>query len=123
MTSLTMVTAVGEETRFAYADVIAPPFKVKESARTRASNNLAMLACMARVDQNRSLMSRAWVVADRDEVLIPPPMRLRRASKKSFRLGSGAGLYRPFRRRPHLDLEAAMARLAVEESRHGSLRP
>jgi hypothetical protein len=37
--------------------------------------------------------------------------------------GSGAGLYRPFRRRPHLDLEAAMARLALGESRHGSLRP
>ena len=70
MTSLTMVAAVGDETRFAYADVIAPPFKVKESARTRASNNLAILACMARVDQNRSFMSRAWVVADRDEALM-----------------------------------------------------
>lgn len=68
MTSLTMVTAVGDENGFACADVIAPPFKVKESARTRASSNLAILACMARVDQNRSFMSRAWVVADRDEV-------------------------------------------------------
>ena len=92
MTSLTMVAAVGDETGFAYADVIAPPFKVKESARTRASNNLAILACMARVDQNRSFMSRAWVVADRDEALIPPPMRLRRASKKRFRFGSWAAL-------------------------------
>jgi len=72
MTSPTMVAAVGDETRFAYADVIAPPFKVKESARTRASNNLAILACMARVDQNRSFMSRTWVVADCDEALIPP---------------------------------------------------
>ena len=90
MTSLTMVTAVGEETRFAYADVIAPPFKVKESARTKASNNLAMLTCIAKVDQNRSFMSRAWVVADRDEALIPPSYGVAPCSEKEVSLGSTA---------------------------------
>jgi hypothetical protein len=51
------------------------------------------------------------------------PLLLDSVLRRNDWLGSGAGLYRPFRRRPHLDLEAAMARLAVEESRHGSLRP
>jgi hypothetical protein len=49
-------------------------------------------------------------------------MRTLQPYRPTVGLGSGAGLYLPFRRRPHLDLEAAMARLAVEESRHGSLR-
>jgi hypothetical protein len=58
-----MVTTVGDENGFASADVIAPPFKLKESARTKASNVLAILACMAIVDQNRSFMSRFLLTA------------------------------------------------------------
>ena len=61
VTSLTGVTTGGDETGFALADVIEPPFKVRESARTKASNVLANLARMARVDHKRSFMSRAPV--------------------------------------------------------------
>jgi hypothetical protein len=44
-----------------------------------------------------------------------------RANDVSF--GSGAGLAWRFQRRPHLDLEAAVARIASRKSRHGSYRP
>jgi hypothetical protein len=44
-----MVTAVGDENGLPCADVIAPPFKVKESAKTKASNILAILVLVEKV--------------------------------------------------------------------------